>query len=797
MNKFFYFMICWACLVGLSACHDDDFREETPGWSVTTEPDELLFDSHARYNHFTVASAGLGDGLRVSVPEGSWVDLTVDTVPQDGIVEFYAEANTGTERRQALLTVSSLSDPSRSVVLALVQRGMGEDDENGEDGDPLSDFRVGWGFNVYDEYKNPRSLCKKIIDVNKLSALDSDTTFQSVQEVLRGKETFEYQCAYSLQEMSSKMSSEMVEETNILGMKKTIHRYSSVSKKSTSEQSYGYARMAKTVASRSMDAGVLAYLVADREVVAQEKLPFTSGFYFLYNAILEASGDERDKWIDKMLADYGTHVVVEASVGCMIDYVVCFDKHETHNLEVSTSEQCKYVFSRLKKSEVTQNVEEQVTSDIANSNSFAIEGGSPATKKALEEAVLHMQSGDQVSASLMQDWMASVTASALDSPDERKNLGVVDFSFIPIWELFADTEVRNSILYHVTAMGNQSNCDFTEAELGTDNYHIDLTLQGLADFGTDGDATLVKVLYGNGVPLVEVCNEFVPKLRGDKRVTVFYPIRNGRTDIGQGFFPGDGEGNPPAFLTFSDGEVYVNPLEGASYHQVVDKVYYLHGNLYTENYGIQTREVGNPQVEGQYFQLNGSTVRYPIVKIGSGYWTRQNMREEMGFGVKRNGRFQVRERMMNGMLYANIFESNKPLFLSNNKDKYGTKQDAAYHERVLWYLPVAKDRAAFTTYLGNNLKAAFKGQISGFDADFVGYYGHYDVNTGGSLGTDQIRDHGAYCYIAFKEDMDSNQGEALMLTKDYQWKKANVKAGNNNYYPVRLFRTNYYQYPNQ
>ena len=152
---------------------------------------------------------------------------------------------------------------------------------------------------------------------------------------------------------------------------------------------------------------------------------------------------------------------------------------------------------------------------------------------------------------------------------------------------------------------------------------------------------------------------------------------------------------------------------------------------------------------------------------------------------------------MNGMLYANIFESNKPLFLSNNKDKYGTKQDAAYHERVLWYLPVAKDRAAFTTYLGNNLKAAFKGQISGFDADFVGYYGHYDVNTGGSLGTDQIRDHGAYCYIAFKEDMDSNQGEALMLTKDYQWKKANVKAGNNNYYPVRLFRTNYYQYPNQ
>lgn len=797
MNKFFYHMICGACLVGLSACHDDDFPVETPGWSVTTNPSELLFDSNARYNHFTVASAESGEGLRVSVPEGSWVELMVDTVPRDGIVEFYAEANTGTERRQVALTVSSLSDPSRSVELILTQRGPGEDDENGDEDDPLSDFSVGWGFNVYAEYENPRSLCKRIIDVNALSAFDSDTTFQSVQETLRGKEIFEYQCAYSLQEMSSKLSSDMVKETGILGMKKTIHRYSKISKNSTSEQSYGYARMAKTVASRSIDVGALAYLVADREVIAQDKLPFTPKFKSLYKNILETSGDERDKWIDTMLTRYGTHVVVDASVGCMIDYVVCFDKHETHNLEVSTSEQCKYVFGRLTKSDVTQNVEEQVTSEISNDNSFFIEGGSSETKEALKNAISNMDSCDQVSASLMRDWMASVTASDLDDSDKRKNLGIVDFDFIPIWELFADTDVRNSILYRVLAMGNQSNCDFTDAELGTDNYQIDLTGSALSKFGTGEDATLVKVLYGNGVPLMEVCNEFVPKLRGDKRVTVFYPIRNGRTDIGQGFFPGDGEGNPPAFLTFSDGEVYVNPLTGASYHQVVNTVYYLHGNLYTENYGIPTREVESPQVEEQYFQLIASSVRYPIVKIGSGYWTRQNMKEEMSFGVTMNGRFQTRERLVNGMLYANIYESNKPLFLSNNEDVYGTAQDAAYHERVLWYLPVAKDRSAFTTYLGNNLKAAFKGQVSGFEADFAGYYGHYDVDSGKDLGNDMLRDTVVCCYIAFKTDVDASQGEALMLTKDYQWKKADANAGNNNYYPVRLFRTNYYQYPNK
>ena len=51
---------------------------------------------------------------------------------------------------------------------------------------------------------------------------------------------------------------------------------------------------------------------------------------------------------------------------------------------------------------------------------------------------------------------------------------------------------------------------------------------------------------------------------------------------------GDGAGNPPAFLTFSDGDVYVMPIKGKDAFERVDTVYYLHGNIYETNLGIDT-----------------------------------------------------------------------------------------------------------------------------------------------------------------------------------------------------------------
>ena len=47
---------------------------------------------------------------------------------------------------------------------------------------------------------------------------------------------------------------------------------------------------------------------------------------------------------------------------------------------------------------------------------------------------------------------------------------------------------------------------------------------GMLRFDTGDDATLVKVVYHGKVPVAEICHEYVPDIRADRRVTVMYPL---------------------------------------------------------------------------------------------------------------------------------------------------------------------------------------------------------------------------------------------------------------------------------
>ena len=286
----------------------------------------------------------------------------------------------------------------------------------------------------------------------------------------------------------------------------------------------------------------------------------------------------------------------------------------------------------------------------------------------------------------------------------------------------------------------------------------------------------------------------MPKIRSDRRITVFYPIYNGRTRIGQGLFPGDGEGNPPSTLTFSEGEVYVNPIEGYGCYDKIDTAYYMHGNLYATNYGITCKTPSNITVREHKLTFNEWSVSYPVVKIGSGYWTRTYISKDMKFGYYNRSTFIADELVVDNILFANIYETNASAFMSANKGIYGPDADEVYGERCLWYLPLASDRQNLTEYLGKNLKSLFKGQPSGFDAQFEGYFGVYD--TGGNLlDYETRRDQGKKCYVPFKKSVASSNGEALILSPDYTWTKVNTSSLYN-YYPVRLFRTAYFTHKN-
>jgi hypothetical protein len=195
-------------------------------------------------------------------------------------------------------------------------------------------------------------------------------------------------------------------------------------------------------------------------------------------------------------------------------------------------------------------------------------------------------------------------------------------------------------------------------------------------------------------------------------------------------------------------------------------------------------------VESQYLTLISDT-QYPIVKIGTGYWTRQNIQEYLYF-VDDDG-FPM-ETILEGLYYANIFYTNSSFVTSETQGNYGNAVDATTKERTQWYLPKQKDINNLYTYIELNPKAMLKQQASGFDAEFLGAYGPTDDITGKYLGEYQFRYKNKYCFIACKDEETSQSGTALVLSTDYQLFKSKLTQASHNEYPIRLFRTAYWKY---
>lgn len=791
MNKIFTLLA--GTLLLLYSCQNDG-PLEVP--SEPTSPDKELLQltcnvselaTNARYHTLSIEGiTDMKDSLYDLSVDATWIHLDCDTLTKDGIVEIWTEENDGVKGRRAILTVTSHNHPSVNGSIELYQKGLGDNTDNASD-DPLSDFRIGWGMNAYDEFQSSASLRGRIFDLDRLAALDSETSFQSLQEVIRGQSDFLLVTATSTTEMSSQLTNRMDKSSSFLGVKKTMRRYSKISSRTVSEQYCSYSRMSKTVASRSIDAGAIDYIV--RHMTA-DKMPFTEDFRKVYNeltTLINTPGHpDLTSKITAMLNTYGTHMVVEASIGGMIDYIATFDRKQTLRLEEIAEEQSKRVFGKQHISNLSE-VRQTLTSSISKEGSIEVKGGDPTLRKALTASIKKMDRLDAIPNNELSQWFTSISYQK----GNKNSLELVDFKVIPIWQLFADSQLSNAILAQVLKLQEQSNNIIPDQELGTDNYVISLSNNAFTFSDSSNPATsLVKIFYVNKMPVLEICEEYVPKIRSDRRIKVFYPIYQGKTNHAQGLFPGDGEGNRPAMLSFYNGEVYVTPLDEYGSSQQLTTLYYIHGNLYDRDYGNACSIPRNTTVRDHRLQFSEWTVTYPVVKIGSGYWTRTYVTRSMSFGVRSSGRFKTYETVDGGILFANIYETNNSAFLSANSEIYGPATEEYSNKQTLWYLPLSDDRQHLTDYLGRNLKALFKGQMSGFDAAFEGYFGSYD-DAGNSLGQNARRYQNEKCYIAFKDGATTSTGEALVLSPNYTWDRI-VTSTTFNYYPVRLFRTAYF-----
>ena len=795
-NRLFIFLLSIICI--FASCSDDNVEpsreNQDSSWNAIVVAGNVM-DAEQHYNTVSLElkNASSEDVFLLST-DSKWLSVISDTLPANGCFDVLPETNNSVESRSAKITLTSRKDGT-SCDVEIIQKGSTETNDGS-----YSDYRIGRGFSCFDEYKSVRSFRKDVLNLARLRDFDGDSSFVSVQEAIRGEIKYEFFSAYSMAEMQSKLTQMTSSSSSFLGFKKTVQRYSFVSRSSTNEQYYAYARMTRIVGSCFMDVGALKYILHNPEIIKTGRLPFSDDFYDCYKNINKASGVDRTKLIKDMLNQYGTHIVVRASLGGSIDLVTTYSRDLVTSLE-NTSEE---VFKTITGTQSSTKSMSYVNSSLNSNYAISIEGGDKERKKQLEDNVktLSATGTNSLNGSLLSDWISSINSSALYDNEKRDNLGVVDFSFIPIWDLFADQTISKEILTVVTVMEKKKKNVFSDNELGIDNYELSLTSE-MMNFDPNANTSLVRVVCANSVPIAEICNEYVPSVRSDKRITVVYPIVNGISRITMGLFLGDGE-HRPAYLSFSGSDVYVNPLDGYGTKDRLSKLYYLHGGLYPTDKGIKLAST-TLNVKEHQLRFVDSKQSYPVVKIGSGYWTRSDIKEYMDWGYSMYGEFHYTDAMVDGYEYAMIYYTQSEAFMTLNQKVYDN-QGHPVNGRDRWYVPRVADMYHLTSYLGHNHKSMLQGQQSGFDAKFLGKCTDIDPETGEELTQIQRLEAGTRCYIVFKNvdtsvTADKVSGASLLVMKpDYTWQilsddnKDSYREIQGYYYPIRLFRTNYYNY---
>lgn len=771
MRKTIYaitYAVMTAVLSVLTACSDHDLplSPDGPG-QITADVDEIHLPIRAAYHQVKVDAAnGIPAGVKVTSDQ-SWIELIADTVSADGYVEIYVERNEDAVGRHGSMTIGDPADGG--VKIPVYQCGPEDEDSNGG----LVCY-AGCGYNIFNEINSETSICSPVIDFNRATGIDP----MIVQTAARNIQDVKTITSNSLAEMSELMTHSVEKKSSGLkGGKKTIMRFEDQTEKTkVDETGFAYINFQRISACSSLDVSKVMYYLENGNLDI-----LTPEFRKQYDIIIANPTPEN---VFKLFKDFGTHIVSYVDLGGSMDIAISFNKTMIGTLNMRADDFRQYFFNSEPSDYTLNNQIQGLSTSVSNKGSFKIAGGTRASR---DEIIRDCRTMGHINSDHIYQWTQTLPKRDFMTPEALALLSPVNVQLVPIWSLFPQ-RLANLFFECAIQESQKSTNAIDDAKAGLDNYGFKISDADFMKFKDDDNESLVRVVYANQTtfnalsPVLEICNEYVPVLEGNKRVTIIYPIRHGRPFHGTGLYPGDGKGRGPAWLTFSEGDVYVQPIKGTESFTQIDSVYYLHGNIYLTSLGLDLHRNFKMRWKAK------GILDLPIVKIGSGYWTRRNIDQSIGSGVAVGSKFRYREfKADNNEIWVNVKSR-----LNNPPQGIGDAIDDVYGEPTKWYFPMDKDRIHMQKYIGYETRHLLKGQLSGFDAQFEGFYGPGGVD---NVGEGQNDYHNSdKCYLIFKTDRSSDTGSAIRLDGNYELKAVSLGTGNNNFFPLRLFRSSYYYY---
>ena len=607
-------------------------------------------------------------------------------------VTVRVENNTFEDRKLGALDITFPGHESENKTITVEQKYLGDYGGNAANIIELNNkiYGVGFSYDIKGEWASPNSVKVEIFNTDSL--IKSGILATGVPQM----EVSDYTITGST---ISEVSNKLCIKASVEGSYGAFQAEANASfDMETSESStYEYAstyfdiQLYRASLSKSPQSLIFDYMTDDA-YSAINGLPVKTkrGMRNLY-------GNTREGF-KKLIDDFGTHVIVEAGLGGRLRRSMQVNTSEiTSSYDVKAFAKAGYDGVCKAEASVDEHFKQSYKENAkAIKTSMSVLGGD-------KDLALDLVADGGFTSKNYTAWRKSVQDTAMT---------IVNFSsksLVPLYEL-VDREAeggedRYKALKDYMTDGSVA-ADFSTYKCGT------VTEFEVPSFeGAKYNETLIKDIYLGGQWVGQVCNEYIPNINRDKRVTVVYPVVNNKARYNMGFFLGDNKGHKPARVSWDGTNVAVEAYEELDYGAAT-KVY-LRGASVLPRLPEGTTALKADDPRDEYLEM--IDWKYPLVKIFNNVWTRENWHSGNTSGRS---------------LREYDIDVNGEKFTVKSQE-FDDENDTFAHFPASWRVPTKDDAQSIIDKLSNNgfaqpITALIYGGVTGFE-EVLSYAKDYGV----------------------------------------------------------------------
>ena len=610
MKKIRSLMAIAIAMTTFVACSDSDDDNKyvadvnVPTNVPTTSEGYLLLEAGAHEFTFDIKT------------EGKWTVTSqnrfMHVEPAEGTgnatVTVAVQNNQSDDRKEGTLIITFPGHEEQNKTLNVEQKYLGDYGGNADVLDVGNRiYAVGYSYDATETYANPDAVRLEVFDTGRLIKKGLLTTNSADIKLSDNTIT-----GSSVNEMSNKLSVKAGVSGSYMGFKGEVKASFNTDYSQSLNHEYAITFLDLLVRRASLSKSIEAL---KDEYMTEDAYVDINGAPIIIRNKKRIRYPNTEEGLKSLVRDYGTHVVVKSGLGGRIRRAMDVDISDiTSSYDIKAYAKASYEGVVDANVEVDENYKEAFKENKSSItiNSHVLGGDENLAK------TLSTQSG--FTKSNLLSWMHSVTADkmALVSFEEK--------SLVPLYELVDrnatveedgfDGNLRYNALKQYLDGGMAYDDEYSTYNCGT-VVEIDVP-----KFDNKWNTTLVKDVYCDGHWFAQICNEYIPAINRDERITVIYPVIANRIRYNMGFFLGS-DALKPARVSWTSKGVCIEEHSDLDFGKV-SKLYLRGSSISPILYDGLEAKTGTARDEYLDAIRGTSTGTYPIVKIFNMMWARES-----------------------------------------------------------------------------------------------------------------------------------------------------------------------------